>query len=181
MRSSRQGPIPSELGALIDELDDVQRRLRTLEAPSGESLGSTVEKLRASIAQTVQPASIYKLVDPATITSAASNVASASVLVPDGYTRAIVNVTASATLRSNEAAGGWTLLMVAAIITGGGSAYNQWASVDGQKYGGASASSAAVLEGLTPGSTIDVAARVSFPGAYTLGRASVAGSVLFIR
>lgn len=50
MRSSRQGAIPSELGNLIDELDDVQRRLRTLEAPSGEALGNTVAKLQALVA-----------------------------------------------------------------------------------------------------------------------------------
>lgn len=50
MRSSRQGAIPSELGDLIDELDDIQRRLRILEAPSGESLGSTVAKLSALVA-----------------------------------------------------------------------------------------------------------------------------------
>lgn len=50
MRSSRQGAIPSELGSLIDELDDVQRRLRTLEAPSGEALENTVPKLQALVA-----------------------------------------------------------------------------------------------------------------------------------
>jgi hypothetical protein len=50
MRSSRQGAIPSDLGDLIDELDDVQRRLRILEAPSGESLGNTVAKLSALVA-----------------------------------------------------------------------------------------------------------------------------------
>lgn len=50
MRSSRQGAIPSELGDLIDELDDIQRRLRILEAPSGESLGNTVAKLSALVA-----------------------------------------------------------------------------------------------------------------------------------
>lgn len=50
MRSSRQGAIPSELGNLIDELDDIQQRLRTLEAPAGESLNSTVAKLQALVA-----------------------------------------------------------------------------------------------------------------------------------
>lgn len=50
MRSSRQGAIPSELGALIDELDETQRRLRILEAPSGEALGNTVAKLQALVA-----------------------------------------------------------------------------------------------------------------------------------
>ncbi|AZS36807.1 Putative DNA-binding proteinA [Microbacterium lemovicicum] len=40
---------------------------------------------------------------------------------------------------------------------------------------------AAALEELAPGSTIDVAARASFPGSYTMSRASVAGSILFLR
>lgn len=49
MRSSRQGAIPSELGWLIDELDSFAERLRTLEAPSGESLQNTVAKLQALV------------------------------------------------------------------------------------------------------------------------------------
>lgn len=50
MRSSRQGAIPSDLGWLVDELDDFAQRLRTLEAPSGESLGNTVGKRQALVA-----------------------------------------------------------------------------------------------------------------------------------
>lgn len=50
MRSSRQGSIPSPLGWLIDTLDEYEARLRTLEAPSGEALGSTVAKLQALVA-----------------------------------------------------------------------------------------------------------------------------------
>lgn len=50
MRSSRQGAIPSDLGWLVDELDTISERLRTLEAPSGEALGSTVAKLQALVA-----------------------------------------------------------------------------------------------------------------------------------
>jgi hypothetical protein len=49
MISPRRGPIPSELGPLIDELDDVQRRLRQLEAPSGEQLAQVVEELEALV------------------------------------------------------------------------------------------------------------------------------------
>lgn len=178
-RSSRQGAIPSELGFLIDELDDVQRRLQILEAPSGESIGNAVEKLKTI----ALPVTIYRREDPAPITAAASAVAAVATPVPDGYTKALVHVTASATLRSNEAAGVSTLFMCAAIISPvpGGTFYNQWGSVDGQKYGGISATSAAVVEALTPGSTVNVHALVSFPGAYTIGRASVAGSILFLR
>ncbi|WP_194411419.1 hypothetical protein [Microbacterium cremeum] len=183
MRSSRVGAIPSEIGELIDDLDDIFRRLRILEAPSGESLASTVAKLQALVANAVSPVSIYRLDTAPAITSVAGDFATVSVVVPEGYTRAIVDVTASATLRSNDAAGGWALMNVAAIVTpsGGASFYNQWASIDGQKYGGASAPGAVVLDGLTAGSSISVAARVSFPGTYTLPRAAVAGSVLFLR
>ncbi|PZU44036.1 MAG: hypothetical protein DI566_13235 [Microbacterium sp.] len=59
-RSSRQGAIPSELGFLIDELDEIQRRLGILEAPSGESIGNAVAKL-SSIAK---PVAFYKLESP---------------------------------------------------------------------------------------------------------------------
>lgn len=50
MRSSRQGAIPSEIGKLIDDLNEIERRLRILEAPSGEALSSTVAKLQALVA-----------------------------------------------------------------------------------------------------------------------------------
>lgn len=177
-RSANQGPIPSELGFLIDRLNDYEERLRTLEAPSGNDLASTVAKLQ----ELVKPATIYRREDPATITAAASPLAAVSTPVPAGYTRALVHVTASATLRSNELAGVSTLFMCAAIVAAsGGAFYNQWGSVDGQKYGGVQATSAAVVEGLAPGDTVDVHALVSFPGAYTIGRASVAGSILFLR
>lgn len=49
MRNPRQGQIPSELGWLVDELDGLSARLRTLEAPSGEALSSTVAKLQSLV------------------------------------------------------------------------------------------------------------------------------------
>lgn len=49
MRNSRQGRLPSELEWLIDALDDIQARLKTIEAPSGEALSSTVAKLQSFV------------------------------------------------------------------------------------------------------------------------------------
>jgi len=49
MRSSRTGAIPSDLGKLIDDLNDIKKRLSILEAPSGEALSSTVAKLQALV------------------------------------------------------------------------------------------------------------------------------------
>lgn len=171
-----------DLQRIAVELREIGRRLDLLGAPSGTSAFRTVAKLQESISQTVKPATIYRREDPAPITAAASPVAAVSTPVPDGYTRALVNVTASATLRSNEALGTGTLLMCAAVVAAsGGTFYNQWQMVSGQWYGGISATSAVVMEGLGTGSTVDVHALVSFPGAYTLGRASVAGSILFLR
>lgn len=45
----------------------------------------------------------------------------------------------------------------------------------------AAAPNTAILAGLVAGATISVRARVSFPQAFTLGRASVDGSILFLR
>lgn len=50
MRTSRQGAIPSEIGSLIDDIDELFSRVQTLEAPSGEALSSTVAKLQALVA-----------------------------------------------------------------------------------------------------------------------------------
>lgn len=49
-RTSRQGAIPSDIGKLIDDLNEFERRLSLLEAPSGEALGSTIAKLSALVA-----------------------------------------------------------------------------------------------------------------------------------
>jgi hypothetical protein len=49
-RNIRRGPIPSDIGDLIDQLDDIERRLSTLEAPSGEALANTVAQLQALVA-----------------------------------------------------------------------------------------------------------------------------------
>jgi hypothetical protein len=50
MRRLNRGAIPSDIGGLIDYLDDLARRIDTLEAPSGEALSSTVKKLERLIA-----------------------------------------------------------------------------------------------------------------------------------
>lgn len=50
MRNSRQGQLPTELAWLIDALDDIQARLKTVESPSGEALSSTVAKLQSLVA-----------------------------------------------------------------------------------------------------------------------------------
>lgn len=50
MRSSRQGAIPSDIGKLIDDLNDIERRLGKLETLSGEALSSTVRRLNDTVA-----------------------------------------------------------------------------------------------------------------------------------
>lgn len=49
-RSSRRGAIPSELAWLIDELDDMTRRLATLEQPSGSQTNSNTALITRQIA-----------------------------------------------------------------------------------------------------------------------------------
>lgn len=50
MRSRNRGAIPTDIADLIDELDDIERRLGILEAPAGEALSSTVAKLQNLVA-----------------------------------------------------------------------------------------------------------------------------------
>jgi len=178
MRSSRQGAIPSELGWLIDTLDSYEERLRTLEAPSGEGLSNAVARLQGL----VKPATIYRSESPAPITAAVSPFAAFSIPVPGGYTRALVHVTATATLRSNEPLGTGRSLTCAAVIVGASGPFaNQVQTVNGQWFGSVSATSAAVVEGLAPGGTVDVHALVSFAGVFAAAGVSVAGSIIFLR
>ncbi|RAZ34821.1 hypothetical protein [Microbacterium sp. SMR1] len=59
MRSRRQGSIPSDIGDLIDELDDLGERVRALEAPTGEALSSTVAKLQGLVANITETLNNY--------------------------------------------------------------------------------------------------------------------------
>lgn len=131
------------------------------------------------IAAAVHPVAVYRLDSPA-VSSASDEYAQISTPVPAGYTRALVNLVAMTTLRSNEPTDSWALLTVSAGVQG--LAHNTgWFSISGQMYGTATSSCAEVVEGLTEGDTVDVSAFTAFPGAYTLPRVSVAGSILFLR
>jgi len=48
-RSSRVGALPTDLGPLIDDLNDMDRRLAVLEQPSGESLGNALPRTLATL------------------------------------------------------------------------------------------------------------------------------------
>lgn len=48
-RNINRGPIPSDLGWLVDVLDDVEERLRTIEAPDGSQFTQTVTTLQALV------------------------------------------------------------------------------------------------------------------------------------
>lgn len=96
MRSRRQGSIPSELGWLVDELDDIAERLRTLEAPSGEALGSTVAKLQALVAD------IQAQLDAWT----ATRYTNAQIDAKDNAVAAQINPAISSALAGNVTVGG---------------------------------------------------------------------------
>ena len=50
-RSSRQGALPTDLASLIEDYNDLEERVRRLETPSGETIGNTMPKTEASIAE----------------------------------------------------------------------------------------------------------------------------------
>lgn len=50
-RSSRQGPIVDDYGALVEDINELFARLAKLETPSGNELGSTLAKTNANITE----------------------------------------------------------------------------------------------------------------------------------
>ena len=96
MLNSRRGAIPSELDWLIDTLDDYEERLRTLEAPGGEALSSTVAKLQALVAN------IQAQLDAWTST----RYTNATIDTKDANVAAQINPAIAATLAGNVGIGG---------------------------------------------------------------------------
>lgn len=96
MRNPNLGPIPSELGALIDRLNDYEERLRILEAPSGESLSSTVAKLAALVAN------IQAQLDAWTLTRYTNAIIDSK----DAVVNANIATTIASTLAGNVQVGG---------------------------------------------------------------------------
>lgn len=91
-----QGSIPSELGWLVDTLDDYERRLRTLEAPSGEALGNTVAKLAALVADIQAQLDAYL----------AGRYTNTDIDNKDAAVQAQINPAIAATLAGNVTVGG---------------------------------------------------------------------------
>lgn len=91
-----QGSIPSELGWLIDALDDYERRLRVLEAPSGEALGNTVAKLAALVADIQAQLDAYL----------AGRYTNAQIDAKDNAVAAQINPAIASTLAGNVTVGG---------------------------------------------------------------------------
>lgn len=104
VRNIRRGPLPTELGDLIDTLDDIEERLRTIEAPGGEALANTVATLQALVANIQAQLDAYLLtrytnsqidskdavvsasITPAINAALAGNVAiGGTLLVPNAY------------------------------------------------------------------------------------------------
>lgn len=96
MPNPRGGALPSELGFLIDILDDYERRLRLLESPSGEALSSTVAKLTALVAN------IQAQLDAWT----ASRYNNATIDAKDAAVQAQINPSIAAVLAGNVTIGG---------------------------------------------------------------------------
>jgi uncharacterized phage infection (PIP) family protein YhgE len=49
-----RGALPSELGGLVDTLNDIATRVRTLEAPDAQQLGLVVKRLQETVEKVAQ-------------------------------------------------------------------------------------------------------------------------------
>jgi len=81
---------------LIDTLDGYEARLRTLEAPSGESLNSTVAKLQALVTNIQAQLDVYN----------ASRYTNAAIDAKDAVVNANIGTTIASTLAGNVTVGG---------------------------------------------------------------------------
>lgn len=71
-RNANRGKLPSELGFLVDQLNDFEQRLRTLEAPDASQLANTVRTLQATVA-TVAEQQATLVTQQATLTDLVEN------------------------------------------------------------------------------------------------------------
>lgn len=170
MINNRRGPIPSELDWLIDTLDGYEERLRTLEAPSGESLNSTVAKLQAAIAAI--PITLAATVRASNFGLAAgwNTYATTTLVVPAGKTSAVI-LGIGAAMALDKRSGGLTSANARILIDGAASG-----DFPAAKDAGVSivanvmnAQHSRALTGLVAGATITVAFQISplNPAAFT--------------
>lgn len=173
-----QGSIPSELGWLVDMLDDYERRLRVLEAPSGEALGNTVAKLQDALAKLQDTIAAIPITLATTVRTSGfglaagrNTYATATLVVPDGKTSAAI-LGIGAAMALDKTSGGLTSANARILIDGAASG-----GFPAAKDAGASvvanvmnAQHAHTLTGLVAGATITVAFQISplnpaaFPG-----------------
>lgn len=166
------------LEGLREELNEFRRRLAELESPTGTSMNSVLQQGIETARLAVIPVTLYRLDSPF-VSSSVTEFAQISTPVPDGYTRALVSITAAAGLKSAQASG-WATVLVSAGIQG--TARNTMRnSIPAGLYGSVTTAASAVLTDLTPGSTIGVSAFASFGVEYTVPSVSVSGSILFLR
>lgn len=163
---------------IADQIRELRNQIKDLQTPSGTQLYNTTSRL---IAEGITPVPLFTVDNaPAISATLGTEFARAAVPVPDDFTRALVSITASARLRNDGGAGSWALMTLNARIQGA-SKVTVFSSIDGQKFGLASAAATDVLDELTPGSYVTVGAQVAIPATYTLPQVSVSGFILFLR
>lgn len=169
----------------IEELERAAERREqgeknTNQAQNGTmtALGKNITELQELATKTIVPIAIHQSEIGFAVTGILADHAVASVLVPEGYSRAIVNVTVRAGL-SNTATGGWSNLRIQSRIQ---SHYDGpiFASIPAGQYGNASLGQSVLLEGLVAGDTITAAIQVSFSDTSSNSSATTSGSVLFM-
>lgn len=167
------------LAVIREEISELRRRIAELEQPTATQMYGTTDQAAALAAAAVLPVTFFRLDSPL-VSASLTEFAEVITPVPDGYTRALVNLTGTASLRNSGAAGSWALLVASPSIQGV-AVNTAWASISGGQDGTATAAAAKLLTDLLPGDTVAVSVKAAFPVAYTTPRVSVAGSILFLK
>jgi hypothetical protein len=115
------------------------------------------------------------------VTTTRTPVCSANIMVPTGFTQAVVHVTCDATANNNTGAADWLYVSATAVSAYGGEAYCA-ASAGG--YGTASASAGQLVGGLVAGTNLVISANVRSGTAWAASGSNIAnvnGTCLFLR
>lgn len=155
--------------------------------PASDTVGPTiVGKIdNASLSSPVVPGVGGASATNFAVSTTSTNVVSVAILIPDGFTQALVHVTAAASA-TNVTAVDDVLYVRAAITLPGGAVTNGaelYSFAPANKWGTASGSLAAIFSGLTPGS-ITVSAKVRAVGNWAangVNLANVDASIVFLQ
>jgi hypothetical protein len=170
----------------ITRLEATVQRLEQSATMTSKGQSGTITTLSRNIV--ALEGVVNRLISPATaeasdsgfaVTSAIADYAIASLIVPEGYSQAVVFASGLAALKNAASGSGFSMLRIQ-LKVGAQVAGPLNLSIDNERYDGGSLSHTALLTGLSTGDTIDVSTQMSFVGTSSNTFAKTSAVALFM-